>query len=496
MLAFSSNLWYSICNTHDETIVQKGGLPMQLFQITGNDFFKALTGKYQVVFLDCLEIIYRSYQTELSYGIEKEHLIVKLTNYFDSNSSEDLQFDDESEAIREPRAKANGILRKLKAFGWIEIEYGNDNRAVIVMPSHAVTIMQAFIAVTETKEMEYQSEVSAIYSMLINENLYDRPYPQIIKPVYDRTIALFTELKKLNTGIRKYIDELTEGKTAEELMEHFFSYNENIGSKAYHRMKTNDNVSRFRNTITSRLRDILQDDALIERTVLGYQSIENETDKAEALDRIREMIADVIYYFDSYDEIEKQIERRHAKYLRSAVNRAKLAFLNSNNLEGKLSTLLRGLAAALENEAEYSIYDDVPDDYCRIFNIFPQSFLSGESLKTVGISKRIDDVDEIFVPQAISEEELAERRAAFREKQANRFSRKNITAYVLTLLQNRTEITASEIELHTKRDLIRLIFISLYGRDRRSEYQIIPKDEMICRNGFSFRDFVIKRSVK
>ena len=102
MLAFSSNLWYSICNTHDETIVQKGGLPMQLFQITGNDFFKALTGKYQSVFLDCLEIIYRSYQTELSYGIEKEHLIVKLTNYFDSNSSEDLQFDDESEAIREP----------------------------------------------------------------------------------------------------------------------------------------------------------------------------------------------------------------------------------------------------------------------------------------------------------------------------------------------------------------------------------------------------------
>ncbi len=469
---------------------------MQLFQITGNDFFKALTGKYQSVFLNCLEIIYRSYQTELSYGIKKEHLIVKLTNYFDSNSSEDLQFDDESEAIREPRAKANGILRKLKALGWIEEEYGNDNRPMIVMPSYAVTIMQALTSVTEAKEMEYQSEVSAIYALLINDTLYDRPYPQIIKPVYERTIALFTELKKLNTGIRKYIDELTEGQTAEELMEHFFSYNETIGSKAYHRMKTNDNVSRFRNTITSRLRDILQDNAIMERNVLGYQNIESENDKADAADRVREMIADVIRYFDSYDELEKEIERRHSKYLRSAVNRAKLAFLNTNNLEGKLSSILRCLAAAFDREETFSIYDDVPEDYCRIFNIFPQSWISGESLKTIGITKRIEEVDEIFAPQAISEEELAKRRAVLREKQANRFSRKNISAFVRVLLRDRNEISASEIDLQSRRDMIRMIFISLYGKDKRSDYLVLPTENIINKNGFTFRDFIIKRRVK
>ena len=112
------------------------------------------------------------------------------------------------------------------------------------MPSHSITIMQALTDITKKNEMEYQSEVSSIYSLLTNENLLDRPYPQVIKPVYDRTIALFTELKKLNTGIRKYIDELTDGQTPEEIMQHFFSYNDNIGSKAYHRMKTNDNVLR------------------------------------------------------------------------------------------------------------------------------------------------------------------------------------------------------------------------------------------------------------
>lgn len=469
---------------------------MQLFQITGNDFFKALTGKYQDIFLDCLEIIYRSYRRELSYGMEKEHLVVKLTEYFDNSECTELQFEDETDMMREPRAKANGILRKLKTLGWIEEEYGNDNRPLIVMPSYVVTIMQALTSVTEAKEMEYQSEVSAIYALLKNDTLYDRPYPQIIKPVYERTLALFTELKKLNTGIRKYIDELTEGKTAEELMEHFFSYNETIGSKAYHRMKTNDNVSRFRNTITSRLRDILQDNAIMERTVLGYQNIESVNDKADAENSVREMITDVIQYFDSYDDMEKEIERRHSKYLRSAVNRAKLAFLNTNDLEGKLSSVLRCLAAAFDHEATYSIYDDVPEDYCRIFNIFPQSWISGESLKTIGISKRIGDIDEIYAPQAFSEEEMTKRRAALREKHANRFSRKNISAFVRELLRDRSEVTASEIDLRSRRDMIRLVFVSLYGKDKRSEYLIVPTENIMSKNGFTFRDFIIKRRVK
>ena len=84
-------------------------------------------------------------------------------------------------------------------------------------------MMQALNEIAKGREMEYQSEVSAIYSLLMNEILYDRPYPQVIKPVYDRTLSLFTGLKKLNTSIRKYIDELTEGQSLEELMEHFLS---------------------------------------------------------------------------------------------------------------------------------------------------------------------------------------------------------------------------------------------------------------------------------
>ena len=182
--------------------------------------------------------------------------------------------------------------------------------------------------------------------------------------------------------------------------------------------------------------------------------------------------------------------------MRSAVNRAKLAFLNTNNIEGKLSTILRNLASAFDTEEEYGIYDDVPDDYCRIFNMFPQNFISGESLKNIGGSKKINDVDEIFTSQIMPEEELLKRRAALKNKTEHRFSRKNINAYVQMLLKDKPEIDASEIEITSKRDMIRLIFICIYGRDRKSEFIVMPKDNTIHERGFSFKDFTLKRRAK
>lgn len=92
---------------------------MDIFNILGNDFFKALTGKYQNIFIDCLEIIYSSYRTELSYGVDRDNLVAQLCDYFERTSSDDIQFDDDQDVFRDSRSKANEFLRKLKGYGWI-----------------------------------------------------------------------------------------------------------------------------------------------------------------------------------------------------------------------------------------------------------------------------------------------------------------------------------------------------------------------------------------
>ncbi len=469
---------------------------MNIFDVAGEHFFKPLTGQFKTLYFDSLTLIYESYRSELSYGTDREILVAKLTEYFDNLGVSDIRFEDEQETLRDSRTKATTFLRKLKDYGWIEYEIGNDQVAKVIMPNHAVTVIQTLLDVAGQNEMEYQSELSAIYSLLTNEELLGRPYGQVVKPVYERTLALFTGLKKLNTSIKKYIEDLTAGQQAEDILHDFFTYHEEIGSKAYHRIKTSDNVSRFRNTIINRLQDILVDQALFDRVVAGYQNIENENDMESASEKVHEMIADIIDHFQSYDEIIAEIDRKHTKYIRNAVERAKFLLLNSNNMEGKVSKVLQYLAEEFNKEERNNLSCDVPDDICILFNMFPHGFISPESLKAEPISKRITDVEDIFTPELMSEEERELRRMAVYEKNRNRFSRKNIEAYIAELTKDKNGIYAHELPMETRRDTIRTIFIALYGHDNKSEYKIVPGTDMICVNGFVFRDFEIIRRIK
>ena len=52
---------------------------------------------------------------------------------------------------------------------------------------------------------------------------------------------------------------------------------------------------------------------------------------------------------------------------------------------------------------------------------------------------------------------------------------------------------ASELTINTKRDMIRVIFISLYGQSGRNPFVVIPKAETIEKQGFVYHDFEIRR---
>lgn len=466
---------------------------MNIFDIVGEGFFKPLTGHLKFIYLDCLNIIYESYRSELSYGIDREILVAKLTDYFERLGTSEITFEDESETLHDSRTKSTMFLRKLKEYGWIEYDISNNQTAKILMPDYAVTMVKTLSDISNSGEMEYQSEIAVIYSTLTNGDLLARPYPLVLKPVFDRTHALFDGLKKLNTSIKKYIEDITSNKTAEEIFHDYFDYHDEIVSKAYHRLKTEDNISRFRNTIIARLREMMIDQELFEKTVKGYQKIENEDDYYLAEEAVKEKITLVIDSFRSYDAIEAEIDKKNAKYLKNAVERAKFLLLNTNNSEGKISKILQYVAECYNNEEQNNPMEDASDEICALFNIFPQGFISGESLKTVAISKKITEVDNIFEPVGISDEERELRRIAISEKNKNRFSKKNIENYVKNLLSEREQICASEIQVETKRDMIRIIFISLYGHSARVGYKVIPKNNVISSNGFKFRDFEIKR---
>ena len=137
---------------------------MNIFDVAGENFFKPLTSQFKILYLDCLTIIYDSYRSELSYGIDREILVSKLSDYFERSNISDIEFEDEAEVLKDSRMKATTFLRKLKDFGWVEYEISNNQMARVIMPDHAVTIVKTFLDISNPKEMEYQSEIAVIYS--------------------------------------------------------------------------------------------------------------------------------------------------------------------------------------------------------------------------------------------------------------------------------------------------------------------------------------------
>lgn len=472
--------------------------PKELFKIVGENFFKPFVGHYKSISVDCLRIIYESYRTELSYGIEREIVMTQLTDYFERAVPTDIQLEEDSEWVHEPRAKAALFLRRLRDCGWLEYEIGNDQKQRVLMPNYAITFLQTLLEITLETEMEYQGEVSAIYSLLTNRELQNRPYPQVLKPVYERTLSLFTGLKKLNTSIRKYIEEITAEKTSEQIIDAFFQYQDEIGSKAYHRIKTSDNVARFRNTILHELQWMKSTPEMLARLVKECQAVEEFPTQEEAAEHVEEMIANIISHFQSYDELVSQIDNKHSKYIRNAVERAKFLLLSASNLEGKISKVLQYLAQKFNAASSSSLLEVADEEILKIFNIFPQGFIDGESFRAIPMTRKVATPQSMNSPFELSAAEREAHRVALQEKNRNRFSRKQVMLYVEALLKGREKMWASEIPLVTRRDLIRIIFIKLYGYSPRASYSIVSPKQLksVNQNGFHFSDFEIKARTK
>lgn len=457
----------------------------QLFEILPPQFFKPLAGKYRREYADCIMLLLNSFKPEISYGVNREIVVRALTDYFEVDDAE-MTFDDET-YISDARDKANGVIAMLKSCGWIEYEQETNHQLNVVLYEYAIPIIESMNRVIREEEAEYQGIISQIHASLQNKDLYSKPYELIIKGVQENTERLLSELKKLNASIKRHMEKQTNDMEADEILNHFFEYHQNIGSKAYLRMKTSDNISYFRSAIIERLEYLLETPEIMDRAVSGYMEVEEKTDETAAYDNVVQMLLDVKSSFYRLDDIIDEIDRKHTRYMRNAVMRAKFLLATGNNLEGKLSQILNQYVEELNcgGTGESVVQNLVA--------LYPQNYISPESLQSIKVTKKLGKVDELSTENRMSEEERQFYKEALRMKNRNRFSRKNINAYVMTLLKDCSRMPVNAVPVESRRDLLRIIYISIYAGNRSNNYTIQRTGERTEIAGFSLPYFEIIR---
>ena len=457
-----------------------------MFHILPGNFFVPLSSPNRIVYWECICKLFSTMEHQLSFGVERDVLVEELQYYFEQTQAAELA--EEEVEGKSARDKANWMLRKLENYGWIDIETDKSYVQRVNFKEYAVKVIRTLLEIAEGKQIEYQGYIYTIYSLV--RSTTDNP-GIVLLSIVENTDMLITGLKNLSSSIKHYIDELTRYKTPAEIMNVLFNdYIENIVDKAYHRLLTSDNVSKFRPEIIERLESKSRSKAYVDKASEELAGI-REISKEEAEELVYHYIHQVVDAFQNMDEILSEINRKNTQYQRAAINRAKFYLIGGEDVRGKLKEILSGMNEEINRDTMdlNGIYRiEFMDEIIRIYS---SAVIDEKSFYTPIEGKKI------FEPATILEEEpdlefRNEKMRKMLEKLARVLNPEKVNDYVITQLGDRQDMLASELPLGNTDDFVKMIYIRLYGQRKNMKYSIAVK-EMKEKDGYRFTDFMIHR---
>ncbi|MDY3110516.1 MAG: DUF5716 family protein [Lachnospiraceae bacterium] len=457
-----------------------------MFHIIDEHFFVPLASPNKLVYWECICKLFSVMDHQLSFGVERDVLVEELQYYFEQTQAAELA--EEEVEGKSARDKANWMLRKLENYGWIDIETDKSYVQRVNFKEYAVKVIRTLLEIAEGKQIEYQGYIYTIYSLV--RSTTDNP-GIVLLSIVENTDMLITGLKNLSSSIKHYIDELTRYKTPAEIMNVLFNdYIENIVDKAYHRLLTSDNVSKFRPEIIERLESKSRSKAYVDKASEELAGI-REISKEEAEELVYHYIHQVVDAFQNMDEILSEINRKNTQYQRAAINRAKFYLIGGEDVRGQLKEILSGMNEEINRDTMdlNGIYRiEFMDEIIRIYS---SAVIDEKSFYTPIEGKKI------FEPATILEEEpdlefRNEKMRKMLEKLARVLNPEKVNDYVEKQLGDRQDMLASELPLGNTDDFVKMIYIRLYGQRKNMKYSIAVK-EMKEKDGYRFTDFMIHR---
>lgn len=457
-----------------------------MFQIISDNFFVPLASPNKIIYWECLVKLFTVMDHQLSFGVERDILVQELQYYFEQTQA--AAIDEEGFAGKSSRDKANWMLRRLEYYGWIEVETDKSYVQRANFRDYAVKIIKTLLEIEEGKQIEYQGYIYTIYSLVRSST--DSP-GIVLLSILDNTDMLITGLKNLNSGIKRYIDELTKYKTSAQIMDVLFNdYIENIVDKAYHRLLTSDNVSKFRPEIVERLESKSRSRSYIEKASAEIAGI-REIGIEQAEELVYQYIHEIIDAFQNMDEILSQINQKNTQYQKAAINRAKFFLIGGEDIRGQLKEILS------------EVNEKINEENMELGGIYRIAFLD-ELVRIYSCS--VLDERSLFVPiegkkefkpvELMNDQPDTELRQAKLKKMMEKMERvlnpQKINAYVLECMKDRAEILASQLPLETAEDFVHMIYVRLYGQRKNMKY-VIEAGKDIAVNGYRFRDFIIRK---
>ncbi|MCW2278487.1 Wadjet anti-phage system protein JetA family protein [Heliophilum fasciatum] len=499
-----------------------------LFDVIPERFFLLFAGKNKQFYAEVLMILFEQYQIHhfgIQYEILRDLVQELLETQVEQGFVYEAEGDDgnaanttsaESAADREKQQKhgnvaeaaasmfaedtmrlqANGVLRRLRDQGWIDVEVRDGYRQYIVLPHYTSRLLAVFKDLCTVRTVEYQRYAFVTYQLLTGEEAKKRPAVAIIE-AEEMTRQFIEELRVLINNMKHHMEQVVTKSSIQDVLDHHFDeYKTKIVDRSYHRLKTSDHVSRYRQAILTHVQDCLMDDHWMTKAVEEAVRSELFSSPEEAQERIRAALLHIDEGYRNLDDMLYQIDLRHNQYLRASFDRARYLTQHSHGIDQQLATILEWASVVLRQD-EIDREELIEQRLQKLQGLFRLQRLGQlhEASLLPPRKRRQPHRPEEHVVIEVPEELRRQMKQQNLERMKKTITREKVRAYVLAQLGEREQMSIVELAPTTMEEFLYLHYVYLYGYDVQAGYRLARSSEnrILAIGDYRFQERTVQR---
>ncbi len=463
---------------------------MDLYNVMPKQFFNVLASKNQSVYVACILELYKAYEQGSILGMDKTLAKQVLVDYLDLNPLDEELEDTEFEQEITNRDRANQVLRRLEECEWIDVDVNNDYEEIVNFRDYAITIIHALREISndsfygdDSEGHEFRGYIYTVYSLL---NAEEGEYGMVVDQVYKNTAAFVREIRKLDSRLKSYIRTIIDNSEIKDLINLLVEYKVELVDQAYRRLKTSDNINKYRLEIIRKLESFQQDPVIMDKISKEYL-VQSHNNHDIAMEKANKKIDDMIDIYNSVNYIIDEIDKKNKVYVNSTIAKIKFLLSDDENVITKLTRILKYTAKEIKNRRTKRALQTIEP----LFNISSYTQINPSSLYTPrGFYKRVDSQ---YLEENNGGPGLKLQEAFYKEFERN-YSEEVISKYLNEYFKENSLIKASEIIRNDMSDeaILKLLYILVYAGDEL-DYYIQPLEKPIEHPKFELKDFEIIR---
>ena len=465
---------------------------MNIFDEVDENLFRPLTGTNKRKYVDILALIWEKCKRMPMYAIEKSTIFDMAEEYLlglDEKVEPDMEEQEYTSGnIADMRTISGSFIRRLRDTGWLLEKPGEyEDEDNLAIHYKVVPILKSFQEIISPTIITYKGKLFKIYSMFEHISEQGSPYEGVLKEASEDFDNLNQALRTLAASIEDHINDLTLGKSPEEILDFFEKYEEKIVVGSYHRFKTNDNLFYYRSSLYESL-DRCEDN-LFDALVLDYMDTER-VERDEAGIKIKELIQKLRMDIEEMEAIMRTIDDRHILYRTRAVQRAQFLLLSDGSSKSKINNILRFYASQINSKED--VYDEDDSIASDIFQISVQNFFDCNSLSTPVKKRKPTAIEFMDIIEELDQEIIDEKNRKMMEYIKNALTSENVNRFARYILNGNHAVQISSVFENDPDTLIKIIGLYTYSKTSEREYDIRLRDNVVESNGVRFKDFIVE----